>query len=204
MSLITVEGGRDSNSYVTLSEMSTYLSEVYSDTMVDEWLDRETAAQEHCLKIAVLLIDELSFRGCKACRDQRLQFPRWSQTDDNYPTYEDQYIDMSDIPNYSTPLSPGATCKYGEPPSITVEVKKAQMEMAFRVVHGHLLREDAELFDYPEHEVRSFTLGGGMTIDFFSRMGRDSSAWDKAKFTSTSITEAYLSRWIQHFQGAIV
>ena len=77
------------------------------------------------------------------------------------------------------------------------------MELALRVVHAHLLDPESDLMSYPEHEVRSFTLGGGMTLDFFSRMSRDTPAWDKAKFTSTTIIQLYLNKWLQHFQGGI-
>jgi len=204
MSLIITAGGRDSDSYATVAEMSTYMKGMYPEAVIEDWDSLETSNKEYCLRIAVLFIDELSYRGHKACRDQALQFPRWWRTDVNYPSYEDQYIDMTDIPNYATPTASDRNNLYGSPPIVPEAIKKAQMEMGLRVVHGQLLKSDAELMDYPEHEVRSFTLGGGMTIDFFSQASGETHAWGKAKFTATSIAQAYLNKWIRHFVGAVV
>ncbi len=204
MTLLVTAGGRDSDSYVTLSEMEEYIGELYPEAEVEGWLNRAEEQQEQCLRIAVLFVDELSLRGCEACRDQNLKFPRWWRTDDEYPTYEDQYIEMEDISGYDDPKAPDRYNRYGNPPIVPMEVKRAQMEMAFRVVHGQLLAADSGLMEYPEHEVRSFTLGGGMTIDFFSRTSGETTAWGKSKFTSMSITQAYLQKWIRHFVGGVV
>jgi hypothetical protein len=200
MALIINPGGRDSESYNSVVDMLDYLTIAYTAEQVATWTDLDLAAQEHRMRLGVLFLDELPLRGARACRDQRLAFPRWWKTDLDYPSYQDQYIEMEDIPvNISTRDN-----YYGSPPVIPEEIKKAHMELTFQILHHYLLGEDSDILAYPEHEVRAFTLGGGMTIEYFSSTHSQENSWSKAKITSAFIINTYLHKWLRRAVGGII
>jgi hypothetical protein len=190
---------KTSNSYVTIEEADTYISDVYRGELSDSWIELTDDKKEHNLKLGALMLNILKYRGEKACRDQALAFPRWWVTDWNKPKYADQYITVDQIPvdlsltnNY-----------YGSPPAIPDEVKKAQIEITFQVIHSHLLTSTSEPMEYPDHEVRSFTLGGGMTVDYFSTANINSNLFAKDKIQSLAIVDYYLGKWIKRSAGGV-
>lgn len=211
MALVTTPGNRNADSYVEVNESDSYIHNRYgsgSPFIESTWNAVSEDAKEHRLRLAALFLEDFGYRGVKACRDQSLSFPRWWVTDYNYPTYEDQYITMEDIPGYgdgSPPYegTPDDNNLFGSPPAIPQNVKYAQIEVAYRVLHSTLLSGDSGAMDVPEQMVRSFSLGGGMSIDFF-QTSADQSTWSKAKMTSMKIVEAYLNRWILAITGGVV
>jgi hypothetical protein len=211
MALITTPGDRNSDSYVTVNEADSYIHSYYgsgSPFVESTWNALSEDAKEHRLRLAALFLEDFGYRGKKACRDQFLAFPRWWKTDWNYPAYEDQYITMSDIPGYGdgSPAyegTPDDQNLFGSPPAVPDNVKNAQIEVAYRVLHSTLLSGDAGAMDVPEQMVKSFSLGGGMAIDFF-QTSADQTTWSKAKMTSMKIVEAYLNKWIRSVSGGAV
>ena len=200
MLLITSPGQRDSNSYVTVDEADTRITETYRAELSDTWMDLSEDMKIHKLTLGALFLEGMKYRGVKACRDQALSFPRWSRHDLNYPMHIDQYIEMSDIP-----IAPVDRYHYhGSPPAVPEEIKIAQIEMTFQVIHSYLLTDDSEPLEYPDHEIRSFTLGGGMTIDYFSTAHAQGNIYAKAKLTSAYIIDVYLQRWRRFTIGGAV
>jgi hypothetical protein len=187
MALDTTIGGSSSDSYVAVAELTAYLEAVYGDT-ASTFLDLEEAAKEHRLKLAALLMNNFPYRGVKASRDQRLEFPRWWRTDDEYYYVlddEDYIIDYSEIEENA--------------PTIPAEVGYSQMEVAYQVVN-HMLSLDPLAF--PEKEIKSFELGGSLALEFFGKMGANSMS--KASISSLDIVYAYLGRWYKRITGGAV
>jgi len=187
MALVTTIGGSDSDSYVTVEELRVYMEAVYGDT-VSTFLDKEDAAMELRLQLAALVMNNFPYRGVKASRNQRLEFPRWWRTDDEYDFIlddEDYILDYSDIEENA--------------PVIPAEVAYSQMEIAYQVV-DHML--GLEPLAFPEREIRSFGLGGSLELEFF---GKDSSAsMSKASISSLDIIYAYLGKWYKRITGGVV
>ena len=79
MSLITKIGGRETNSFVTLSEADTIIE---SDRFPDdsaEWEALEDAAKEYRLELGALLLSQMPFKGDRVYCGQALCFPRTIQ-----------------------------------------------------------------------------------------------------------------------------
>lgn len=190
MALDTTIGGSTSDSYVTVSELDTYLTAAYGEenTTVTAFLELEETAKEHRLRLAALTLNTFPWRGAKACRDQRLEFPRWWRTDDEYGYVvedEDYYINYSDITENA--------------PSIPSEIKYAQIEIAYQVVN-FLLSLDPLAF--PEKEIKMFELGGSLAIEFFGNTGN--SSLSKASISSLDIVYVYLGKWYKRITGGAV
>lgn len=190
MALVVTGGSATANSYVTVAEADAYIALLpYAD--VADWAGLETAPKEYRLKLAALVMNSLAYRGAKACMNQRLAFPRWWRTEDDYPDDEDTYEDMSDI------TDAGLTA-----PTVSQEVKDAQCEVAFQVIHTVVLK--ADVMAAPEKLIKAFGLGGGsLTIEF----GADSpgrSLFDKSKLATISVVAMLLSRWVKQIGGVVV
>lgn len=189
MALITTVGGTDSDSYATVAEADEYLELMYQGEIPAIWDNLDEPDKENRLKIAALLMNQFAWRGEKASRDQRLDFPRWWRTDDEHDLMlddEDTFINYSDITENA--------------PVVPQEVKYAQIEMSYQVV-SHILQLDPLAF--PEKEIKMFELGGSLGIEFFG-ISSNPSAFSKAKLSSTDIIYAYLGKWLVRIGGAVV
>lgn len=74
MALITVAGGRDSNSFVTAEEALVLINNLPDDTT--DWLALNESQQEFRLRLAADAMNYLSFHGRKIYVGQALVFPR--------------------------------------------------------------------------------------------------------------------------------
>jgi len=187
MALDTTVGGSSSDSYATVAELDEYLEAAYGDT-ASTFIDLEESAKEFRLKLSALLMNNFPYRGVKASRDQRLEFPRWWRTDDEYDFImddEDYIIDYSDIVENA--------------PTIPAEVGYAQMEISYQVVN-HMLSIDALAF--PEKEIKAFELGGSLAIEFFGR--GEATSMSKASISSLDIIFVYLGKWYKRISGGAV
>ena len=133
-------------------------------------------------------MNTMPWRGAKASRNQRLEFPRWWRWDDEYPVDEDEYLDYDDITQNA--------------PAVPQEVMDSQCEIMWQIVHNGILTKDD--LAYAEREIKSFGLGGSLEIEFFGGNTRDNVAFSKARITSLDIVYAYLGRWIRRISGGVV
>lgn len=189
MALDTTVGSTSGDSYVTVAEADEYLEAVYGDNLSTDWSDLDETPKEQRLKIAALLMNMFPWRGVKASRNQRLEFPRWWRTEDEYEYIvedEDYILDYSDIE--------------GTAPTIPAEVKYAQIETAYQVVN-QIMQLDPLAF--PEKEIKMFELGGSLGIEFFPN-ATEESKFNKAKLSSLDIVYAYLGKWYRRFSGAAI
>lgn len=186
MALDTTIGGNSSDSYVAVEDLNTYVESVYGDT-ASTFLDLEVSAKELRLKLAALTMNNFPYRGVKASRNQRLEFPRWWRTDDEYSFIvedEDYILDYVDIEESA--------------PTIPAEVGYSQMEITYQVVN-HMLSMDTLAF--PEKEIKSFGLGGSLELEFFGAQG--SASLSKASISSLDIIYAYLGKWYKRITGGV-
>lgn len=190
MALDTTVGGSSSDSYVTVAELDEYLVAAYGEenTNVNTFLELEETAKEHRLKLAALALNTYPYRGVKASFNQRLEFPRWWRTDDEYDFIMD---DEEYILNYSD-IEENA-------PTVPTEVKYAQMETAYQVVN-HMLSLDPLAF--PEKEIKAFEIGGSLALEFFGNQG--TSSMSKASISSQDIIYVYLGKWYKRITGGVV
>lgn len=187
MALDTTVGGNVSNSYATVVEADSHLGSLYGDIPA-VWDALEESDKEHRLTIAALLMNQFSFRGVKASRDQNLSFPRWWRTADEYwlqQEDEDTFVNYTDITENA--------------PTIPTEVKYAQIEIAYQVVN-HILQLDPLAF--PEQKIKMFELGGSLGIEFFASAPGE--GYSKAKLSSLDIVYAYLGKWLARVTGGVV
>ncbi len=188
MALITTVGGSSSDSYISVSEASEYLSAFYGDAPA-AWDALDEGPKEQRLKIAALLLNTFPWRGVKASFNQRLAFPRFWHTDDEYQWVLDDektFMDFSEITENI--------------PAIPTEVKYAQVEVAYQVVN-HMM--SLEPLAFSEKEIKMFELGGSLSIEFFPDSS-NSSRFNKAKVSSMDIIYAYLGKWYQRIGGGVV
>jgi hypothetical protein len=128
------------------------------------------------------------YRGVKASRNQRLEFPRWWRTDDEYDFImddEDYILDYADIEENA--------------PTVPAEVVYAQFEITYQVVN-YMLTLDPLAF--PEKEIKAFELGGSLALEFFG--SGESASLSKASISSLSIVYAYLGKWYKQISGGVV
>ena len=189
MALVTTAGASNADSYNSLDEAMVYLNLTGYD--ITEWEDLDAEYQEFRLKIGALLINTLPLRGAKACRDQRLEFPRWWRTDDGFPYYEDTYVTTADI-----------TAAGYSIPAVSEEVKSAQIEVSFHVVHNGIMK--MESMAYPEREIKSFGLGGSLEIEFTDRPVTNKSLMDKARTSTLDVAHYLLFKWLRSVSGGVV
>lgn len=188
MALITTVGSSTADSYVTVSEANEYLGSFYGDIPA-AWDALDEGPKESRLKVSALLFNTFAWRGVKACFSQRLAFPRWWYTDDEYEWMlddEEYYTDFSEITENA--------------PTLPTEVKYAQIEMAYQVVN-QIIQLDPLAFS--EKEIKMFELGGSLSIEFFPDSSFKSN-FNKAKISSTDIIYAYLGKWYQRIGGGVV
>ncbi len=191
MSLVVTAGGESSDSYITVAGADAYIELKYEDsqaTVFAEWDALDEDPKEHRLKLGALLLNTFAWRGAKACRNQRLAFPRWWRWDDGYPIDEDTYLDYADITSYTPPTTPQ-------------EVVDAQCEITIQVVHVGILA--ADFLAFPEKEIRAFGLGGSLEIEYFGS-GQYASTWSKARVASLDVIELLLERWLARVSGGVV
>ena len=196
MALDTTVGGVSANSYVTVGEADTYIHSHALDPI--SWLDLSVDAKETRLKYASLIINTLPLRGIKASLTQRLAFPRWYYTDDAYKAFKGIKNTVLDYPytDYEDIEKEGIYT----PPDIPDEVKDAQCEIAFQVVHSYLLT--LEPMQSADRDVRMFGLGGSLDISFDNPATLNRNTFfTKARLDAVAVVEILLSRWLRHVVG---
>lgn len=77
MALNVKVGGRETNSFITVSEADSYIADLPDPE--EDWRGLSVPEKEYRLKLAANLIGFLRYRGIKAYRGQRLAFPRTHQ-----------------------------------------------------------------------------------------------------------------------------
>jgi len=142
VTIITTPSGETSNSYATLAEAISFLSELlYTDAFLAE--DEET--QKRALVLMCQRLSEERYKGVRTVRAQRLPWPRFGVSD------IDGYSD-GDYGLYNDELA-----------STTVPraIKEAQMLGAAQLIETNFLAENFSTADYEKVE-----LPGGLKVTY--------------------------------------
>lgn len=192
MALDATVGGPSAQTYATLEELETILGAIYTEDVVEAFFDQEEEQQEIQAEISALLLNQLGYRGSKACREQRLAFPRFKTIDivtqlyvepDRYLTYQE----VLDNEQY--------------PPIVPSEVKYAQAVVAWQTVYNGIMQMEPNSF--AEQDLKRFMLGGQLEIEF--NIGTEGKAlFSKARNSVMDVAAAYLGSWLATVVGGVV
>lgn len=191
MALTVTPGSETADSYATLVECADYFSgmALYNPEM--GWQDLADAQKEQRLKLAAMLMESLSYRGMKACRDQALAFPRWWPTDEGCPEEDDPYLTTTEITDAGYDV-----------PAIPNEVKYVQCELAYQVVYKMI--SEAAPGDAGERFINRITVGSALAVEFGGGADLNSPAFSRYKMTAMSVVSLYLTKWVRRFTGGVV
>lgn len=198
MTLITTIADPSADSYVSVSEADSYFSNRKGfDT--SDWENLELDEKEWRLRLGAMILDNMKFRGSKATKDQARAFPRIPQRSSLWRTEvsdaEIAFDTWADVVEYATDNSLTA-------PIIPAEVKSAQCEVTYQVVHKHMMDlEPMELGD-----VKTSFIGlGKLQVQIGSKFYDMSNDFvDKGTVSAISIVKFYLSRWLTNTKGWLI
>lgn len=201
MAIDTTVGGTSANSYVTIVEADSYLSIHASDP--SSWKLLSDDEKEIRLKYASLIINTLPLRGMKASLTQRLAFPRWYYTDDAYIAFRQARQNDDSVIYLYKNYEDIATDGTYTPPTIPDEVKDAQVEIAYQVIHSYLLTLTP--MQIPDREIKLFGLGGSLNIAFDNPNTLNRNPFfTRARLDAIAVVEILLGKWIRHVVGGNV
>jgi hypothetical protein len=194
MALNTEVASPSADSYCTVAEADTYLAGITDRFDTSDWDALSDTQKEQRLKLAAQILDTaIPFRGVSATKAQALKWPRIFPGEDLYVDddnpLENSFDTWTDLTDYADLLG----MEEADYPGIPDEVKWAQIEIAYQVVHSYLFT------------IGPFETGTEMTTDFsiegirFKETMKEvakGGLFEKYKFDSMSIVRFYLGRYI--------
>lgn len=219
MALITTVGAADADSYATLAEAASYLATRAVEFDLTDWNQLSDAEKERRMKLAAMILDSCHrFRGVKCCKTQALLFPRlfpgdalWDD-DMEYTVFDYDYglttrtVDATPAPlvvpfDTWTDLTDYADLLGVSYPTIPQNVKNAQVEIAFQVVHSHLLTLGPMEGGAGELELLKID---GVEFGTARQIVGQSDFFRKHLYGATSIIRLYLHRYIASMRGVLI
>jgi len=192
MQIITTPCSPDANSYATLEEFDAYLSgrDGFDTSTWDALTDDKKIIRAF---YGTCVIDSLSFRGIRACRNQSLQFPRLMPGSKLYESGS-SFEDLESLEEFAGLL--------GEQlPTIPQEVKLAQIEATYQVIHSHLF--NIEAFESGESSIASLSIDV-IRMTFSKEPGSAYSLFSKADFGAASTIKLLLQRHLTGIRASLV
>jgi len=190
MALDTTVAGASSNSYATVDDADAYLA-TRSGFDITEWDSLEIEGKEMRLMLAATILEQnFAFRGVPASNTQALIWPRifsgegLQLLDSNGDLIP--WDDWSDLTAFAQDAGLS-------PPTIPAVVKYAQIEIAFQVVHNHLLKLSP--METGDTEVSTVKLDS-VTITTAPATSPMPGSLNKGQFDATSIVRLYLSKYL--------
>lgn len=194
--LITTIALATTDSYATVAEADTYLAarrSFASNSNYTSWLQLVATEKAERLRWAALLLDSMRFRGIRSCKAQALCFPRIYHGDDIFPkdnfsreseALADQYEDWDEV----VEVCDDEDFTY---PSIPKAVKDVQIELAFQVVHSHLMQltpmEESEVF------AESLSIGG---LSLSAKTQTEQGVFNKMRLDAMTIVQLKLRPYL--------
>lgn len=200
MALDTEIAGTTADSYCTLSEADTYLGTTGHD--LTSWNALSDAEKERRLRLAAQVVDSVvPFRGYPATKAQARRWPRIFPEDDLFVDADDprenSFETWDDLSDYADLI--GVTTL----PALPQALKDAQAEIAFQVVHSHLLTLSA--FEAGVSQSMDFSLEGlRFSEKTTNPLTPGSGLFHKARFDSLSVVKLYLYPYIAAVRGNLV
>lgn len=204
MALVTTIASATADSYVTVAEADAYLATrkpFNISASYTAWTELSEAEKETALKWAAMLIDLLRVRGLKLTTEQSLAWPRCFRGDDLYPTTDaraDRWEDWEEVTDYCTAMEITE-------PTIPQDVKDAQVEIAFQVVHGYMTTLDP--MEESSGELSSISIGGKLNVQFASAQSNSIPSGDlfnKSFLSAQTILKLKLRKYLTTIRGRVV
>lgn len=184
MELIVTPGAVDANSYATIEEADAYLASRPGFDL-EAWNALDAAQKTVRLVFGALVIDSLKYRGRKATVSQSLQFPRIMPDSQLYDTGS-SFGDQEDLEDFAALLDVPV-------PSVPQDIKAAQIEATFQIIHSHLFGIDA--FESGEADISSLTIDV-ISMTFKKEASSPYSLFSKADFGATSTIKLLLQKYL--------
>lgn len=184
MELIALPGAIDANSYATVEEADAYLA-TRPGFDLEAWSALDEAQKSLRLIFGALVIDSLKFRGRKATESQALQFPRIMPSSQLYDAGS-SFFDQEDLEDFAGLLDVAV-------PTVPEEIKSAQIEATFQIVHSHLFNIGA--FESGEADISTLTIDA-ISMTFKKEAGSPYSLFSKSDFGATSTIKLLLQKYL--------
>ena len=185
------------SSYATIEEADSHLADRDGfDT--SSWGELAENQKRSRLILAAMIIDSLAYRGVKSTKMQSLQFPRLLPGDSLH--VEDSYGTAMPFTDWESLLE-YAALKDTPPPGIPYEVKLAQIEVAFQVVHSHLLT--LEPLDGGEASITSLGIDV-ISLSFGQARKTVYDLFSKEQFGAGTPIKLYLQKYLTPLRGALI
>jgi hypothetical protein len=198
MDFDTTIASPSATSYLSVEDADEHISR-RDNFDEDSWMALTQEQKEYRLILATMILDSLAYRGGKAVKTQNLAFPRLMP---GTPLYVEDasgqpmpFTDLTSLQEYADLMGTSGVL------TIPTEIKFAQTELAFQVVHSHLLT--LEPMDSGEASITSL----GIDVISLSFGAAKKSAYDlfsKEEFGATSIIKMYLRKYLSALRMALV
>lgn len=192
MELITTPCSKDANSYATLEEFDAYLTG--RDGFDPEgWLALTDDQKILRAMYGAAIIDSLIFRGRKAVQHQSLQFPRIMPDSKLYDSGK-PFTDYESLEDFAALVD--------EPvPTVPNNVKLAQIESTFQIVHSHML--GIEAFENGEDSIASLSIDV-ISMTFRKEEGSAYNLFNKSDFGAASTIKLLLQGYLTVLRGELI
>lgn len=198
MTLVTEIASLTADSYATLAEVDAYLASRPGIT-TDSWDALDDTEKEFRIKMGALIMDRLKFRGVKATKYQARMFPRilpgslLNRT--GYSTGDVPFDTWADLQEYAAYVGESE-------PTIPQQVKDAQAEVTFQVVHTHFMT----LSPFEQGDVKTSFIGlGKLQVQLGSKFYEVSGDFiERGAISAVGIVKFMLSPWLTNTKGYLV
>lgn len=196
MTLTTAEYAIDCTSYATVAEADAYLADRDGFKGAIDWDVLETTQKEYRLQLAVELMEaSYNWRGVRATKTQAREFPRFTMQDEAlWGDDGENFDDLADLTEYCGLVGVDL-------PSVPTDIKHAQIEVAYQLVHRHMLT--AEIGEEAAPMIRSIEISGGMKVTTADGVAK-TYALNKTSLTSVTVIELLLRKYTTKLRGRLI
>jgi len=186
-------------SYASVEEANEYLN-ARSGFDVSKWTELPDEQKQFRLILAALIIDSVRYAGVRATKEQRLEFPRLLSGNGLYVEDESglpvQFTDWTALQDYA------GLKGLSEFPAVPDDVKHAQAEVAFQIVHSHMLTLGPG--ESGERDITSLGIDV-ISLSFGTAQKLAHDLFAKQEFGAASVIKLYLQRYLpKGIRGALV
>ena len=197
MEVITTIGAANTNSYASLEEHNSYL-EARDGFDLTKWNALTDAQKGLRIMFGAKIIDSLRYRGAPATLSQAMQFPRLVQTDRLFtPDMNGSGIPFRDWES----LVDFAELYGADLPSIPQDIKYAQIEATFQVVHTHMF--NIEAMESGESSIASLSIDV-INMTFSKEPKSSYSLFSKSDFGAASTIKLLLQKYMSGLRADLI
>lgn len=197
MEVITTIGAANTNSYASLEEHNSYL-EARDGFDLTKWNALTDAQKSLRIVFGAKIIDSLRYRGTPATLAQAMQFPRLVPSDRLFtPDMNGSGIPFRDWES----LVEFAELYSADLPSIPQDIKYAQIEATFQVVHTHMF--NIEAMESGESSIASLSIDV-INMTFSKEPKSSYSLFSKSDFGAASTIKLLLQKYMSGLRADLI